>query len=218
MYDERFFDMIREGCQRSARAVVPRFLDRYRPATVVDVGGGEGWWGVEFEAHGCAVTGVDGPDTRSRLQTFHGRDLAEPFAAHLGGPFDLAVCLEVAEHLPASRADSFVAELCALAPVVLFSAAIPRQGGVGHLNEQWPAYWSERFAACGYRTTGSFRYELWNDPAIENWYRQNILVAVAPGWAMLEADGLLSLFAPGWEPLPLVHPVLWASRTGSDLP
>lgn len=66
------------------------------------------------------------------------KDLTQPLS--LGRKFDLCVSMEVAEHLPPSRADSFVADLVGLAPVVLFSAAVPEQGGTNHLNEQWPDY------------------------------------------------------------------------------
>jgi 2-polyprenyl-3-methyl-5-hydroxy-6-metoxy-1,4-benzoquinol methylase len=55
--------------------------------------------------------------------------------------FDLVVSLEVAEHLPASAADQFVNTLVKHGKKILFSAAIPGQGGQDHLNEQWPDYW-----------------------------------------------------------------------------
>lgn len=99
------------------------------------------------------VLGIDAPYTdRSRLripdELFLARDLTVPLS--LERRFDLALSLEVAEHLPAAAADHFVASLTRLASVILFSAAIPDQGGEGHLNEQWPDYWVERFAAHGF--------------------------------------------------------------------
>ena len=60
-----------------------------------------------------------------------------------------SISLEVAEHLSPGRAESFISDLCQAAPVVLFGAAIPGQGGVGHLNEQWQSYWANLFEACG---------------------------------------------------------------------
>ena len=69
----------------------------------------------------------------------------------IGRRFDLVNCLEVAEHLDASRADSFVDDLCALGDVVVFSAAIPGQGGTHHVNEQFQSYWQERFRRNGSR-------------------------------------------------------------------
>jgi hypothetical protein len=52
--------------------------------------------------------------------------------------FDLALCLEVAEHLPAAAGDSLVRRLASVGARILFSAAIPGQGGRNHVNEKWP--------------------------------------------------------------------------------
>jgi hypothetical protein len=84
--------------------------------------------------------------------------------------------LEVAEHLPESRAANFVAELTRLAPVVLFSAAIPSQGGLNHVNERWPDYWAALFAMHGYRAADVVRWRVWNDPQVTWWYKQNIVL------------------------------------------
>jgi hypothetical protein len=62
------------------------------------------------------------------------------------GQFDLAICLEIAEHLPESCADALIKFLSELAPAVLFGAAIPGQGGVNHINEQWQSYWVAKFS------------------------------------------------------------------------
>jgi hypothetical protein len=52
------------------------------------------------------------------------------------------VSLEVAEHLQPKRSASFVADLVALAPAVLFSAAIPGQPGTDHINPRWQDEWA----------------------------------------------------------------------------
>ena len=59
----------------------------------------------------------------------------------MGRRFDLALCLDVTEHLPRECADPLVTLLTSLAPVVAFSAAIPVQDSYNHVNCQWPAYW-----------------------------------------------------------------------------
>lgn len=197
MYDQGFFSDIANGAARSAGVVVPLVDRGYEPVTVVDVGCGQGWWGAAFEARGCAVTGVDGDYVTDRqLARFVEHDLTQPLPDL--ARFDLAVCLEVAEHLPESRAASFVADLVALAPVVLFSAAIPGQPGVHHVNCQWPAYWAEKFAEHGYGVRDTYRWPLWDDDRVEPWYRQNLMV-----------------FESGREiatPRPLVHPFYWDMR------
>ncbi len=183
IYNQDFYDTIRSGCQASAEVVVPLVLQRLGTvADVVDVGCGEGWWAETFaRLGGCQVTGVDGAYVQGSplAGRFVPLDLAQPLRLprQPPRPFDLAVCLEVAEHLPESRAASFVADLCNLAPVVLFSAAIPGQSGAGHINCQWPSYWAALFRRHGYDFDGSIRFDIWDDPRIEPWYRQNLHIA-----------------------------------------
>jgi SAM-dependent methyltransferase len=179
-YTDAYYESLREGARRSARVVVPLVVRLVRPRDVVDVGCGQGTWLTVFREHGVEdVWGIDGDYVdRGRLEIprerFLSRDLTRPL--HPGRSFDLAVSLEVAEHLPADCAEAFVASLTALAPVVLFSAAAPYQGGQNHVNEQWPAYWAELFAARGYVPIDCLRRRLWDDERVEWWYAQNMLL------------------------------------------
>jgi hypothetical protein len=106
------------------------------------------------------------------LARFQPADLTNP--PHLDRTFDLAVCLEVGEHLPKKSSPRLVDLLTTSAPAVLFSAAIPRQGGTNHINDQWPTYWEKLFAARGFRRLDPIRPQLWRSTNIEWWYRQNI--------------------------------------------
>lgn len=216
-YTAAFYDQIRAGVQASAAVVVPLVLDHLTaidallPPRVVDVGCGEGWWAVEFARHGCEVIGIDGAYVAGSPlgDRFAPHDLTQPLPEHLYGRFDLAVCLEVAEHLPAGRADGLIADLCRLAPVVLFSAAIPGQGGAGHVNEQWPAYWVERFARHNFEVSGALRWPLWSDGRVEPWYAQNTLIAACAD-AAAELPDLFS--GPASPPHPVVHPTIYDWR------
>jgi hypothetical protein len=86
--------------------------------------------------------------------------------------------LEVAEHIPAESADDFIKTLTSLAPAVLFSAAVPGQGGVGHRNEQWQSYWATLFYNHGYLPLDFVREEIWGNRSVSWWYAQNILLYV----------------------------------------
>src|SRR3989442_1063339 len=149
LYTPVFFDRQRSGSRRSAEVIVPIIEQLVAPRSVVDVGCGVGTWLGEWTRRGIAdVLGVDGEYVdRAALavqpELFMAKDLARPLG--VGRRFELAMSLEVAEHLPPHAADLFVAELIGLSDCILFSAAIPSQGGVGHLNEQWQSYWAAKF-------------------------------------------------------------------------
>lgn len=217
-YDSAFYDTIRPGTKASADVVVPLVCDHLSPYRVIDVGCGEGWWARRFADEGCDVVGVDGAyvpflPAADNLR-FEAHDLAQPLPRdHYDplvcslGSYDLVVSLEVAEHLPPHRAAGFVDDLCSLAGLILFSAAIPGQGGSGHLNEQWPAYWVALFEARGYTVSGALRWQIWGDPRVENWYQQNMLVfSDSP-------EEYPALFdTPMAGVFPLVHPILFDAR------
>lgn len=182
LYDGEYYQQIEPGSERSARAVVPLVIELVAPRSVVDVGCGPGTWLSVFREAGIPdVLGVDDAGAaRQRLripqELFRSADLRKPLS--LDREFDLAVSLEVAEHLPEEYAATFVASLARLAPVVLFSAAIPFQGGRGHVNEQWPEYWAKLFATHGFLVTDPLRRRLWHNPNVEYWYAQNMLLFV----------------------------------------
>ncbi|HEV3234434.1 MAG TPA: methyltransferase domain-containing protein, partial [Candidatus Dormibacteraeota bacterium] len=148
------FELLEEAAETSAGEVLPMVFELVRPISVVDVGCWTGGWLAVARKLGVSdFLGVDAPMTdRSKLKipeaNFFPWDLNQPL--RLERNFDLAISLEVAEHLGEHRSQAFVESLTSLAPVVLFSAAIPGQGGTGHVNEQWPAYWINRFEARGW--------------------------------------------------------------------
>ena len=106
------------------------------------------------------------------------KDLSRPF--EIPGRYDLAVSLEVAEHLSRKAGARLVHELSQAAPLVIFSAAVPGQGGTHHINEQWPAYWRSLFAAEGFRLFDPIRPLIRDDSSVRWWYRQNLLLFASP--------------------------------------
>jgi SAM-dependent methyltransferase len=189
------------------------------PLSVVDVGCGVGTFLHTFkEAGATRVHGLEGTwlDPRHLVidrdeMTPH--DLEDKLPEI--GVFDLAICLEVAEHLTPKRADQFINELCQLAPAVLFSAAIPFQGGVGHFNEQWPSWWAERFMANGYQPFDCIRREIWSDEAIGTWYRQNTILYLQEDHpACADSTAVADL-----KSMDLVHPEMFLDKTpGNSIP
>lgn len=183
MYTPDFFAE-RDKHTRYAAEKVLGVVARVLPpiTSAVDVGCGVGTWLSVLAAAGAtSVLGIDGPWVpRDRLvvprESFLEADLNGDFAP--ARRFDLAISLEVAEHLRPESADRFVRNLTSMADVVLFSAAVPYQGGNQHLNEQWPDYWAAKFAATGYIPLDVVRKRLYDDDKIPVWYRQNSLLYV----------------------------------------
>ena len=193
--------------RRSARAILELLFERYRPASVLDVGCGLGTWlSVAKELGAREIVGVEGAWLDRRLaripaEAIRELDLEKPF--DLGRRFDLAISLEVGEHLPQQAAESFVASIARHADVVLFSAAIPFQGGTNHVNEQFPDYWRALFEGQGYAALDIIRPDVWDNADILVWLRQNIVVfareALTAGsgpFAGLEAQARLSMVHP----------------------
>jgi len=181
-YDDHFFDDLRQGSRRSAEVIVPLILDWFKPRSVVDVGCGDGTWLSVFVANGVTdVLGIDGSyvsveSLQISPEYFIAKDLKK--AILLERTFDLVLSLEVAEHLPEDCADRFAKSLTRLGSLVLFSAAIPHQGGTHHVNEQWPSYWIQKFRHHGYKVIDAMRSHLWDNPNVEPWYAQNSLLFV----------------------------------------
>lgn len=180
IYDDKFFNRRARRTLEAAQVIIPIVLDFVSPQSVIDVGCGQGVWLKVFQEHGIAsVHGVDGTYVnQSQLlisQTaFRAVDLDRPFK--IEGRYDLALCLEVAEHLPAATDEYLIRTLTSIAPLVLFSAAIPGQGGVGHINEQWPRYWKKLFAQFDYQRFDFIRPRIWQESRVAYWYRQNVFL------------------------------------------
>jgi len=193
-YDAAFYADQAEGSVRSARVVLPIVFAARKPASVIDIGCGQGTWLSVAEELGVQdLTGLDGAwvdraKLRSARIDFRATDLAAPIT--LQRRYDLCISVEVAEHLPAASADGFVRALCAASDVVLFSAAAPHQGGTDHVHEARASAWAARFAANGYDCFDVVRGAVWESPEVAWWYRQNALVFVkhgSPAWVAFQA-------------------------------
>ncbi len=210
-YKDRFYGDRDARTAHAANTILALTLDLVPPVrSAIDVGCGVGTWLSVLRERGVAtVRGLDGAWVSRDLlviprDCFLAVDLNEPIPEQ--GRFDLAISLEAAEHLPPERAATFVGSMADLSDVVLFSAAIPHQGGKHHVNEQWQDYWAGLFAARGYAVLDTIRPRIWNDDEIAFWYRQNVLLYVKEE-RLVELKTPVGALASFPElPLRVVHP------------
>ena len=203
-YTHEFYATRDKATRYSAETMLGLVLKRIGPVrSAVDVGCGVGTWlSVLRDRNVEDIQGYDGPWVERELLEIPPECFEQVELSHalpiITRRYDLAISLEVAEHLPAEKAAAIVKMLTVLSDSVLFSAAIPGQGGTGHINEQWPKYWIKLFEAHGYGVDDSIRPQTWNDSKIPVWYRQNTLV-------FIKADESMPV-------LDLVHPELYMAH------
>jgi hypothetical protein len=209
-YTTSFYEQLRNGSVRSAEIILPLVLDIAHPRSVVDVGCGDGSWLAVCRKLGVEeILGIDG-DYIDReilqipLEQFQAANLTNPL--RVGRRFDLVISLEVAEHLPASCSSMFVESLTRLGPLVLFSAAIPLQGGHHHINEQWLDKWALLFREHDYVPIDCIRKRVWQDLTVQWWYAQNTLLFAQAN--LLNSNTVLKAAFDQTDPrqLRLVHP------------
>jgi SAM-dependent methyltransferase len=206
MYGRVEFERQQERSRMAAGAIVPLALRATGARSVVDVGCGVGTWLAACAENGIEdYLGIDGYHVDGDLlqipaQHFRTADLREPLT--LDRSYDLALSVEVAEHLPPEAGPALVKQLTSAAPAVMFSAAVPGQTGPGHINERWPSYWAGLFETQGYLPIDEIRPKVWNLEAVPFWYRQNVLLYV-------RRDRLPADYTPP-PIMDLVHPELLA--------
>jgi SAM-dependent methyltransferase len=210
-YDKSFYSHMDKGSSSSARIILAEIARHVPFHSIVDIGCGEGSWlraALELRPNLNRAVGIDGPWTKP----YHGGMAAEFIYHDLSDSlpklpaFDLAVCVEVAEHLPASRTKGLISDLARLSDVVLFSGAIPGQSGTGHINERWAAEWYEEFKSQNFDAYDLLRPGLWTKQGVSPWYAQNVFLFARQGldaFKALERERITG--RDDWR-LWLVHP------------
>ena len=207
-YSNAFYNANARNSTKAALPVLQLLRDLYAPESIVDIGCGSGAWLTVAGSLGfTTLRGYDGPWADPSAYTspdidFVAVDLEKSGIEH-PQRYDLAMSVEVAEHLSEPRADVIVDALCAASDVVLFGAALRNQGGLHHVNEQPQSYWVEKFRRRGYEPYDVVRPVIWDNPDVKAWFKQNTLLYVKSGSAVLDPEQLHSMERPIWD---LVHP------------
>lgn len=210
-YDSTFYERQASGSLRAANEVLPHIFELIHPKSVCDVGCGIGTWLRASKQLGAEmVIGFDGSHVDPSIllidpSEFRAGNLHESRLS-LSPKVDLAISLEVGEHLREERADLFVEDLAGLSDNILFSAAIPYQGGEGHVNEQFPSYWISKFAKHGFFCFDFVRPRIWSRKEIPTHYRQNIL--------FYSRRRQFPEYIEAPECADRIHPDMWLARHG----
>jgi SAM-dependent methyltransferase len=160
--------------------MLDKAIDMFAPASVLDVGCGTGKVLDYLLSRGIRdVYGLEGSElaiaASQQPALIRKSDLSLP--VDLGRTFDLVYSVEVAEHIKPEAAVHFAGTCARHSNRVLFTAARPGQGGLGHLNEQEPAYWIDIFTSLGMRLDEPATAEL---KALHDLFHENLMVFVRP--------------------------------------
>lgn len=197
----------------SARIIVPDLIEMFKPSSVLDIGCGLGEWLKVFQENGVSdVQGINNPQARSEdfyvsKEHIMFLDLNNP--EKLDRKFGLALCLEVAEHLSYDKSSELIDFICDCSDIIIFSAAVPFQGGDNHFNEQWPEYWAQKFLKNDFVFLDVLRLRYWERREVRWWYKQNIFVAIRKDRAQKEFSDLLNKNSPH----AYIHPELYLKKT-----
>jgi SAM-dependent methyltransferase len=210
LYSAKFFKSCSGGSLLSAKQIVPHLKRLTECDSVIDVGCGLGTWLSVFNE--CGVTdfqGIDGGYINQEnllipRNRFIAADLTNP--PQIQRQFDLAICLEVAEHLPSTAETTLIDFLTGLSSIVAFSASIPFQNGTAHINEQWLEHWVQHFRSRGYVAIDCIRPRFWSNPDVEWWYAQNTILYAKE--KALDNYPHLSALCEKKDPFSCVHPRL----------
>ena len=217
LYNNDFYEKNLKSSSQSAVALADMISKILAPSSIVDIGCSSGAMLKQFKdkMHVSKILGIDGPWIKKEMlqiqfNDFLVHDLTKPLK--LDSKFDLVVSLEVGEHLDQKYADVFVTNLVSLGDVILFSAAIPKQGGRHHVNEQWPDYWAKLFKSKGFVAIDCARPYLW-DKDLAFYYAQNSIFYCRE--SSLKNYPKLYKFYDGTNIYPrrLVHPMLYEIKT-----
>jgi SAM-dependent methyltransferase len=214
-YDDIFYDMQMRESLDSARILLAYVFSFWKPASIVDVGCGRGTWLQAAHELGCSrLTGLDGYWNSAEKMVLP-NILFQPADLNLslklsGDRFDLAMSLEVAEHLMPHASENIVETLTFAADAVLFGAAYTGQPGTDHINTRPHSFWAELFLSRGYVIFDILRPKFWDDSTVQPWYRQNTFLYVRknhPLFACLTAEN--QVYSESTAFLDCIHPWLY---------
>lgn len=153
IYPKEYFEALDAIKTEMAVRLAKILMDLYSPESVIDFGCASGLYLKPLLD--CGVSHVLGIDSASATKAVSDipshitiADLREPL--RIGEKFDLAICLEVVEHIESEFEDQVFDNVCEAADTVIFSGATLGQAGYGHINLRPKQYWLDKLLARGF--------------------------------------------------------------------
>ena len=170
-------------------------FEKYKPRTVIEFGCGPGHLTKALSKLGIKVDAIDGFSTpdfdgfSNILFTTIDLNNEDQLSDFLDNKqYDIAICTEVAEHLNPTISQTLIKYLTKCSPVVVFSAAVPFQGGHGHINCRSRGFWHNIFIKHNFQLLDSLRNKLRENDNLAIWYKLNMLDYVSKDKHAIDLD------------------------------
>lgn len=217
LYDEEFYNLIIKYNYPSAQTVVPLVAELVKPKSIIDFGCGVGCWLKAFDEY-CKLKRMMGLEgdwlVKEKLMVSEKNiryvDFMNDWEISSEELYDLAICLEVAEHLNEERGNLLLDNMTKVSNIILFSAAIPQQGGSGHVNERWQSYWIQKFQDRKYVCADIIRPNIWGNSKVLAHYRQNMFLFVRKEY--IEKIPVLQEYIGYPMLMDVVHPDIYSQQ------
>jgi len=160
-----------------AKRLTSWIKDNLNPQKVLDLGCGPGTYVECFRDQGVNAIGYD-TDVRVKDKNY----LVCKSLFDVDETGDVVLCMEVAEHIDSSENLNIVQSMTktlSTGGILIWTAAKPGQGGVGHINCQNKIYWEALFATQSLKRCLDIEEQLadsMKDGYHMGWFVQNLLV------------------------------------------
>ena len=195
-YSKAFYDSVTSRAALAADMASEHLCRAINFRSIIDIGCGEGIWLKTFAEKSSAaeLVAVDLPGS-----TFKGlasiKSKIECIATDLANTtqlpnriFDLVICVEVIEHVSKEYMVALLDYVTKHSIFLLFSGAVPGQGGTHHVNEQPMTYWHKQLASRGFVQMDIVRPLLMQQNGVPFYYQNNVFLYFNP-----DARGLKEL-------------------------
>lgn len=216
-YNDKFYEYNIKSSSTSAEVIYPIIQSNFSPKSVIDFGCGRGTWlNVALKQGARKAVGLDGAWNADKQinQSIQFRELKD-HSSISGEKYDIAISLEVFEHLSTNMCDDLIETMTGCSDVIVFSAAFVDQRGTDHINEQYPSFWAKKFRKKGFYACDIFRPTIWGNSGIDPCYQQNMFLYINKASSQYESY-LQKHKLKNLSFMDCMHPEIYLKRSGSD--